>query len=146
MIKEETFSNLSYSDQLLLTIFNKQVNDRGRWYKGIALRSGYDLVKLAEKVDSLEVIREFGHYFAMNNNFLASTRLIFNDSNIKCEDTPASKKFIQKQLEFIENPEAYSQNLKKWNLLFVIRTKLRFITLLFYDKRAWKYLFQRTKK
>lgn len=144
--KKNGITTLSLENQLLLTIFNKQVNDYGQLYKTISLRSSYDVFTSAINVNTLDVIQDFGVYFDLLNNFLASSQWVLGTQKITTIENESSKKFIKDQLYFLEHPEKEKKNRKKWNRIILVKSKLNIFTKLFYDKRAWKYVLQRTSK
>lgn len=146
LLTSESTVVLSLENQLLLTIFNKQINDYGKWRKSIALRSTYDLYILSLRLNSLEAIEKFGLHFKLLNNFLASSQWILSTRKISYLNTDEVEKFKQQQLKFIENPDASKRNRKKWDLIFLTQNRLNIFLKLFYDKRARKYLFQRIFK
>lgn len=145
-ISKDSISTLSPENQLLLTIFNKQVNDYGQWYKTPSLRSVYDVFILAVNINTLEAIQNFKVHFDILNNFLASAQWVLGTQKIMAQKNESSKRFIKQQLYFLNNPKKEKKNRKKWNRIILIRSKLNIFTKLFYDKRAWKYVLQRTSK
>uniref|UniRef100_UPI003D0AD8DE nucleotidyltransferase domain-containing protein n=1 Tax=Tenacibaculum sp. TaxID=1906242 RepID=UPI003D0AD8DE len=97
---------LSYENQVLLTCFNKQINDRGQWNKTISLRNSYDLYLLSKQTSVKKVLNDFNipetDYL---KNFLAITSYIFNPSqSLEYIKTNKTNDFINKVVSFIENP------------------------------------------
>jgi hypothetical protein len=144
LITTEYGTVLSLEDQLLMTLYNKQINDHGQYYKSIALRSTYDIFVLSHKINSLKTVQKLGTHFDILNHGLASAQFVLDSSKILFEENSASKKFIETQNDFLQHPEKEKKNRQKWNRRLAIRGKLRLFSKLFYDVRAWKYLFQRS--
>ena len=77
--KIKKYTVLSNNNQLLMTCFNKQINDKGQWTKSLAFRNSYDLYLQSRNTPSNNVITSFKYskkrYF---DNFIASTYYFFN--------------------------------------------------------------------
>ena len=140
-------SILSNKDQVLLTCFNKQINDKGNWYKTITLRNNYDIYLLSINVSTLETIKKFKHYFTPLNNFLASSSLIFNaPKSISFLENSSAKKFLNKQMFYLENSKSLSYNNFKWKLYFYFKTEFNLIINSFYRKEEREFILKRLIK
>jgi len=148
-IKKTTEQNpvLSDKNQFIMTCFNKQMNDKGQWYKTVSLRNSYDLFLLAQKVNTLKTLKDFYYYFIPLNNFLASTYQLFNEpKSIIFEENSASIKFNTKQIDYINHPEKEKNNRKKWDLYFLWKSRISILIKSFYDKKNRSFLFNKVKK
>jgi len=70
---------LGDAHQIIHNILNVQINDHGYYYADIFLRQEYDLLLLAKRINSLQVVRDFGHYLPRMNGNLAVTAKILNN-------------------------------------------------------------------
>ncbi|WP_299135305.1 nucleotidyltransferase family protein [uncultured Tenacibaculum sp.] len=134
---------LSNEDQVLMTCFNKQLNDRSQWYKNVALRNSYDLYLLSEKTSIIKAISNLKNPIISNylTNFVASTSLFFNTpKSLEYAKTTNTRKFIQKQLTLIDNAKKNKINKKLWNLYFLHKLRLTIILKSFYNKQYRNYV------
>ncbi len=132
---------LSYNDQVLMTCFNKQINDKGQWYKSISLRNSYDLFLVSKLTFANKVLTSFKHpKSGYLKNFLASSCMIFNNpKSLDYTKTKSTKSFLKKQIALIENPKKNSLSKRKWNVYFLFISRLLKTIKIFYKKeyRAW---------
>ncbi|UTD16465.1 nucleotidyltransferase family protein [Tenacibaculum mesophilum] len=136
---------LSYGNQVLLTSFNKQVNDKGQWTKTISLRNSYDLYRLSKKTSVKTVLNNFDHSESSYlKNFLAATNYIFNSpQSLEYNKTHKSEKYIKKVIFFINTPKKSTHNKRKWELYFLYKHRFSIILKSFYVKEYRKYLFDK---
>ncbi|CAM1368836.1 Uncharacterised nucleotidyltransferase [Tenacibaculum sediminilitoris] len=136
---------LSYENQILLTCFNKQINDKGQWFKTIALRNSYDLYMLSKKTSVKTVLNNFNHPESdLLKNFFATTNYTFNSPHsLEYTKTRKTKKHIKKVFFFINNPKKSAFNKKIWSLYFLYKHRFSVILKSFYLKKYRKYLFNR---
>ncbi|REH54751.1 putative nucleotidyltransferase-like protein [Tenacibaculum gallaicum] len=134
---------LSYENQVLLTSFNKQINDKGQWFKSIALRNSYDIYMLSKKASIKTVLNNFYHPESDHlKNFLATTSYILNSpQSLEYTKTHKTKRYINKVLFFMNNPKKSADNKKKWELYFLYKHRFSVILKSFYLKKYRKYLF-----
>jgi hypothetical protein len=138
-------NTLSYDNQVLLTCFNKQINDKGQWTKTASLRNSYDLYLLSKKTSVKTVLNNFNHSESSYlKNFLAATNHIFNSpQSLEYTKTHKTKKYIKKTLFFINNPKKSTNNRRKWELYFLYKHRFSVILKSFYIREYRKYLFDR---
>ncbi|MDX8553182.1 nucleotidyltransferase family protein [Tenacibaculum sp. 1B UA] len=136
---------LSYNNQVLLTCFNKQINDKGQWTKTISLRNSYDLYLLSKQTSVKTTLSNFDHSESNSlKNFLSVTNYIFNSpQSLEYTKTHKTKKYIKKVLFFMNNPKKSAANKKKWELYFLYKHRFSVILKSFYVKEYRKYLFDR---
>ncbi|CAL2085419.1 nucleotidyltransferase family protein [Tenacibaculum sp. 190524A02b] len=145
---QKNISILSYSDQVLMTSYNKQINDKGQWYKNISLRNSYDLFLVSKHTNVKNTLER--HKSSQNKyliNFLASSSLIFNlPKSLYYEKTPTTNNFLKKQLNFIETPSKSSFNKRLWDFLFLYKNRFSVLLYSFYNKEYRKYLSEKLFK
>ncbi|CAA0241505.1 conserved hypothetical protein [Tenacibaculum maritimum] len=146
LLKANNIATLSYKHQILMTAFNKQMNDNGQLYKTISLRNSYDLYLLSKQTPPLEVVKEFNHYFISLNNFLASSNFILNaPSTINFQRNKASEKYLKKVLYFIDFPKREKYNRKLHTIIFRFKRLIKTIIKAAYKKEYRTYLIHRIK-
>ncbi|MGG8497516.1 nucleotidyltransferase family protein [Tenacibaculum sp. TC6] len=142
---KDNTSVLSFTDQVLITCYNKQINDKGQWYKTPSLRNTYDLYLLSLKTsvkDSLKNNKNFNYL----NNFVASSSFLMNNPNsLKYHKTRDTSNFIKKQLFFIKNLRISRYNRKIWGIVFLYKHRLNLLTLFIFNKKIRKYVISRLK-
>ncbi|WP_233897388.1 nucleotidyltransferase domain-containing protein [Tenacibaculum piscium] len=145
---KDTTTILSYNNQLLLTCFNKQINDRGQWTKSIAFRNFYDVYLLSKFTDTETVISNFKHSEAdYLNNFIASSSYFFNAPiSLKYTKTKQAEKFVKKQVSLIKKPKIFNLNKNFWLSYFMTKETLSVIIRAFYLKEYRTYIFDRIKE
>ncbi len=140
---------LSYSDQILMTSYNKQINDFGQWFKTPSLRNSYDLFLLSNIVSCKSALVNLNNkYSDYLNNFALSTETLFNLENaLIYSDKIGSnnKEFLKQQLFYISNPKKSIKNRKRWELYFLYKSRLSFSLSLLNSKPHRKYLADRIK-
>lgn len=136
---------LSYENQVLLTCFNKQINEKAQWTKTISLRNSYDLYMLSKRASIKTVLNKFYHSESdYLKNFLAITNYIFGSpKSLEYIKTHKTESYIKKVLFFINNPKESADNKKKWDLYFLYKHRFFVILKSFYLKKYRKYLFDR---
>lgn len=112
---------LSYEDQVLMTCFNKQLNDWGQYYKTISLRNSYDLYLLSKLTSVKKTLTDFKSPFSSKlNNFIASSSMLFNHpKSLDYTKSSETENFKRTQLKFINTPKLAAFNKKKWDLFFL---------------------------
>lgn len=135
---------LSYKNQLLLTYFNKQINDKGQWTKNIAFRDYYDLYLLSKHVSTKETINDNHLKNKYLNNFIASASFFFNESkSLQFIKTKKANKFLKNQLLLLEKPFLYIINNNLYKYYFSYNRRLSVILKSLYLKKYRIYLFKR---
>ncbi|MEE4001313.1 nucleotidyltransferase family protein [Tenacibaculum sp. FZY0031] len=136
---------LSYENQILLTCFNKQINEKAQWTKTISLRNSYDLYMLSKRASIKTVLNKFYHSKSdYLKNFLAITNYIFGSpESLVYIKTHKTESYIKKVLFFINNPKESANNKKKWDLYFLNKHRFSVILKSFYLKKYRKYLFDK---
>ncbi len=136
---------LSWEDQILMTSYNKQINDKGQWYKTVSLRNSYDLYLLSKKASVKKTINSFKNPTSvLLNNFVASSNLIFsNPKTLEYTKTKKTELFLKKENEFLLKPKKLIFNKKLWNIYFFSKTTFFVVLKSFYDKKHLKYTFSK---
>ncbi len=145
---KDTTTVLSYNNQLLLTCFNKQINDRGQWTKSIAFRNFYDVYLLSKFTNTKSVISNFKHYESSYlNNFIASTNYFFNaPTSLEYSKTKQAKSFVKKQVSLMKRPKIFTLNKNFWSFYFTSKETLSVMIKAFYLKEYRTYIFDRIKE
>ena len=144
LIINNSFSMLSYKNQVLHTSFNKQTNDRGYWHKTISLRNCYDLFLVSKKTNTLEAIKSVGQYFTILNTFLASCHYVFNTvSSIKFINDKKAVNYINQQIELLDAPKKLKWNIKKWTFYFDNKIRLKKLKRAFVSKNMRNHLYNK---
>lgn len=145
---KDTTTVLSYNNQLLLTCFNKQINDRGQWTKSIAFRNFYDVYLLSKFTNTKSVISNFKHYESgYLNNFIASTNYFFNaPTSLEYSKTKQAKSFVKKQVSLMKRPKIFTLNKNFWSFYFTSKETLSVMIKAFYLKEYRTYIFDRIKE
>ncbi|MDO6813099.1 nucleotidyltransferase domain-containing protein [Tenacibaculum soleae] len=143
--KVKNITVLSNKNQVLMTCFNKQINDKGQWNKNISFRNSYDLYLQSENTSSKDVISNFKYskkyYF---DNFIASTNYFFNSpTSLNYQKTNKTKKFLKKQLFFIDNPKKHSKYMKSLEYYFLYIHRISLFSKSFYIREYRIYLLKR---
>ena len=145
---ESKITILGLKDQVLMTCYNKQINDKGQWYKTVSLRNSYDLFLLSKLISAKEVLTKFKNQESKYlNNFLASCFLIFNNpKSLEYIKTKKANSFLNSQIAIINNPKKASSHNKKWKTYFLYKSRFTKImkSLFIKDYRIW--LFKRLTK
>lgn len=136
---------LSYEDQVLMTCINKQLNDKGQWYKNISLRNSYDLFLLSKFTSVNDTIQSYNNSITSYlNNFVASSNLVFNNvKSLHYQEDLKTQKFINKVLYYIEHPKKLSINKKKWNFFLFTKERCYILLKSFYKKDYFYYTYNR---
>lgn len=133
--------------QVLHTIFNKQTNDLGYWYKSISLRNSYDLFLLSKETDTLKVIQQIPKYFDLLNTFLASCHMIFdNCESILFEKNKRATSFVKKQIELLDSPEKMKSHRKIWSTYFSNKSRFKKLVLATSNKDVRSHLISLLKR
>ncbi|WBX77497.1 nucleotidyltransferase family protein [Tenacibaculum ovolyticum] len=140
------FLVLSYSNNILMTAFNKQFNDNGLVYNSISLRNSYDLFLLSKKESPLNALSNFNEFFKELNYFLIISNFIFNKpTSIDYLDNKTSRNYLNKSLFLIDNPRR--EKLRR--LTFDVINKYKHILIVlsksFYNEKYRTYLSKRLK-
>ena len=140
-----TITVLSSKDQFLLTAYNKQINDKGQWYKMISLRNSYDLFLISKLISVIETLKKFKNSETKYlNNFIASCSLIFNEpKSLDYIKTKETNSFLNNQIAIINNPKKASFNKKKWDKYFLYKSRATIIFKSIYIKEYRIWLFKR---
>ena len=102
--KEHT---LGFTDQIVLNVLSKQVNDYGYLFKNIALRSHYDTFLLSKKTNFHEYLNNKNAFFKILNGYFAVSTFILNSpAGIYYKDDPKTELFLKKTIKIIESPTA----------------------------------------
>lgn len=126
---------LNFDHQILHTIFNKQTNDLGYWFKTISLRNSYDLFLLSKKTNTSGAIQPIKKYFDILNSFLASCYFIFNSpTSISFVENEKTKTYIKRQVELLDYPKKMKSNKQIWQRYFNNKTRLKKLKLAFVNK------------
>jgi len=145
---KSNLSVFSYSDQALMTSYNKQINDKGQWYKSISLRNSYDLFLVSKHTNIKNAIEK--HKSSQSKylmNFLASCSLVFNSpKSLSYEKTSETNNFLKKQLNFIKHPSKSRFNKRLWDFLFLYKNRFSLLIYFFYNKEYRKYLSEKLFK
>lgn len=134
---------LSYENQLALSIFAKQINDEGQFYKDISLRNSYDVFLLSTKCNSLKAAENFDQLFNPLNNYLANTQKAFNSQSIQFKLTENSKKHTTDFFFLLENPSIAKKRRKKTSLNLFLKERLSIVQKSISDKKTRLWLFKR---
>lgn len=139
---------LSYDNQVLLTCINKQINDKGQWFKTISLRNSYDLYLLSRLTSIKKILNNFNATESKYlDNFIAGSSHVFNSpptlANTKTRQT---EKFVNKQLDYLNTPQKSAYNRKKWDLYFLYKNRFSIVIKSFYKKEYRSYLFKKLKR
>ncbi|CAM1352512.1 nucleotidyltransferase family protein [Tenacibaculum insulae] len=135
---------LSSENQLLMTCFNKQINDKGQWTKNISLRNSYDLYLQSKHASAKTVLHNFKYYKSYFNNFIASTNLIFNHpKSLEYIATSKTKRFIKMQLLLIKKPKLYNFYQNLWEFYFLYTHRLSVVIKAIYKKDYRIFLLKR---
>lgn len=132
----------NFDNQVLHTIFNKQTNDLGYWYKTISLRNCYDLFLLSKRTDTHLAIQSIPEYFDILNTFLASCSYVFDGvPSILFENNKKAKSFVKHQIELLDSPKKMRSNKKVWQAYFTNKSRLKKLRLAFINKDVRGHLF-----
>ncbi|WP_435263785.1 nucleotidyltransferase domain-containing protein [Tenacibaculum sp. nBUS_03] len=145
----ENITVLSNDNQILMTCFNKQLNDKSQWFKNVSLRNSYDLYLLSKETSIQKAICTLKNSKLSNylTNFIASTSFFFNNpKSLEYLKTNRTKKFIEKQIILIDNPKKGNVNKKFWNLYFLYKNRLTVVLKSFYNKKYRSYIFAKFLK
>lgn len=105
VVSKKNITVLNNDNQLLLTIFSKQINDNGHVLKSIALRSFYDTFLISNKTDTLKAIQTLDSLLLISNCYLAMVGNFLNDpKTIRYSNTKESKKFVADSLKMLKRP------------------------------------------
>lgn len=133
---------LSYQDQLRLSIIAYHLNDNGKNYRSISLRTAYDLFLLSKKVDSITILKDCSPLKEDFNNFLAFCALVMNNpASIKYQSNKATINYLKKCDLFLNNSEKYSHHHKvtqrklRWHSRFNTLKKAIYLD----EHRAWLF-------
>ena len=69
---------MSYANKLNLSIIANQINDRGFYYKTMALRNAYDVFLLSKKTNAKDAVNTLDKLSQPLNCFLAACCEVFN--------------------------------------------------------------------
>ncbi len=144
ILKIDEFSLLSFSNQTILTILAKQINDKGMYYKTVSLRGFYDIFLLSKKVDLLTSIKRIPSLFSHLNSYLALTSVLLNNpTSVVFEDNTFSKSYIKTALKIIENPDYRKLHFRFYKNYFFIKKRLSIFLKATYKKQYRDFIFDR---
>ena len=110
---------LSYTDQMILSVLGKQINDYGHFFKNVALRSHYDTFLLSKKTNFQEYLNTKKPFFKILNGYFAvSTFLLNAPAGIYYKDDPKTELFLKKTIKLIENPTATKRSKLKTKMFY----------------------------
>ncbi len=146
-IKTKIINNtsfLSYNDQLILSIIAKQINDNGQCFNNISLRNAYDVFLLSQKVNSKKSIENLNKKLQIPlNNFLSTTKLVFNSKQINSVENKESAKYLKTFSLLINNKNKREKHNKKCKQRIFIITRLKIIFKALYKKEYFLWLVKR---
>ena len=149
MIQKETqkrndITILSFEHQLFLSIAAHQINDRGYYYKSIALRNAYDVFLLSKKVDAKKAISKSKNLKHPLNCFLASCYETFGEpSSLVYESTKGTHEYLMIYNDLLLNIKKSKRRRKYIKKQIDMKWRLNILYRSFRQKEYRVWLFKR---
>jgi len=144
LITSNSYIFLSFKDQVLHTIINKQLNDYGYLYKSIALRNCYDLYLLSYKTDTLKAIKQIPTLFKFLNVFLCNASFVFNTQTyIPFEKNKQTTNYQKSIIKLLDSPVKYKNHHLRVQFLVFSKSRMNIIRKTFYSKKHFIFVSQR---
>jgi len=133
---------LSYKNQLLLSTFAYQINDRGQQLNMIALRNAYDVFLLSKKTNNTQYIDKNSKIYRPLYTFLLLCKEVFNHpSSIQIPNDFSAKSYLNKFQELLANPEQIQKRNQKTHLTYLIKVLASILLEAVYKREPRKWLY-----
>lgn len=136
----DTFKVLSAPHQLALCIIAKQINDKGYYYKNMALRNGYDVFLVAQKTSAKNAVNNFKKLSHPLNCFLASCYKVFGEIEVlQYTETDKTKQYLTFFERQLINNSLRKKHHKRIKLGLFLKSRFLIIFKTIYRKkyRIW---------
>ena len=130
---------LSYANQLNLSIIANQINDKGFYFKTIALRNAYDVFLLSKKTNAKDAVNTLNNLTNPLNCFLATCYEVFNSvDSLQYDNTKKTASYLS-----VFNSQ-FSKNKKRHNRIksyLYIKSRLNFLyrSFVYKEYRVWLF-------
>ncbi|WP_188598569.1 nucleotidyltransferase family protein [Polaribacter pacificus] len=133
---------LSYKNQLLLSAFAYQINDRGQQLNMIALRNAYDVFLLSKKTNNTQYIDKNSKIYRPLYGFMLLCKEVFNHpSSIQIPNDFSAKKSLNKFQQLLANPEQIQKRKQKIDRIYIFKTRIFILLEAVYKKETRNWLF-----
>ncbi len=126
-ITVDGFKVLGFSDQVVLTLVAKQINDKGFSMNTMSLRNAYDAFLLSQITDTLDSISKYPLLFTPLNNFLALCNKTFQNKSFSFKKDDESQESIALYNKILEDTRYGKKYIKKNKTKIFLKSRLRFI-------------------
>ena len=133
---------LSYANKLNLSIISDQINDRGFYFKRIALKNAYDVFLLSKKVNAKKAVNTLNKLYNPLNCFLAACYEVFNQVNsLQYNNTKMTTYYLNDFNDQFINPTSTKIQHKLIKTCLFIRSRLNIIykSLMYEKYRVWLF-------
>jgi hypothetical protein len=136
------FAVLSYANKLNLSIIANQINDKGSYYKTVALRNAYDVFLLSKKTDAKKALNALDKLLHPLNCFLASCYEIFNKvESLEYNKTTKTRSYLSVfTSQFVNSRKTKRQHNRIKSYLFITeRLYIIYKAMIYKEHRAWLF-------
>ena len=135
-----SYEVLGFQDQFCLSIIAKQINDKGQYYKDIALRNAYDAFLLSKKCDTGKAISRFKHLKDPLNNYLAICNETLNGiDSFMIDKSKKTKSYLNDFYRFLNNEKLRKKHHSKTKKKLLWKTRMGVLkkAILYKNHRQW---------
>jgi hypothetical protein len=135
---------MSYSHQLCLSIFAKQINDDGMYYKNISLRNAYDVFLLSKKTAISNAYEGLTKLKNPLTCFVALCHEVFGKpTSLQYEKTKETERYVAEFYKLLDNDILRASFQKKIGWMLFIKFRLAILYKSVFDKGYRTWLFKR---
>ncbi|MGB0879941.1 MAG: nucleotidyltransferase domain-containing protein [Polaribacter sp.] len=135
---------MGYADQLSLSIIAEQINDKGLYFKNIALRNGYDVFLVSKKIDAKDTLKRFKKLFHPLNNFLACCYVVFGYiESLEYTKNSETRSYLSSFEKIIVNDKYREKKYRNTQRMLFVKKRWGIIYKSIFDKNHRDWLFNR---
>jgi hypothetical protein len=133
---------LSYANKLNLSIIANQINDRGFYYKTMALRNAYDVFLLSKKTNAKAAVNALDKLTNPLNCFLAACNEVFNSvESLEYNNTSKTASYLSVFNSQFSDRNKTSRRHKRIKIYLFIKLRLNIIlkSIIYKEYRVWLF-------
>ena len=133
---------LSYANKLNLSIIANQINDKGSYYKTMALRNAYDVFLLSKKTNAKDAVNALNKLTNPLNCFLAACYEVFNSvDSLEYNKTKKTASYLSAFNSQFTNPIPTKRRHKRIKIYLFLKYRLNIIykSIIYKEYRVWLF-------
>ena len=131
---------LSYANKINLSILANQINDKGFYFKRIALRNAYDVFLLSKKTSAKDAVNSLDKLKYILNCFLAACYEVFNKADsLEYNNTKNEASYLNEFYRQFTKPIKPKRKSKLTKTYLFIKSILKIIfkSIIYKEYRVW---------